>query len=181
MAMIGLGLAAADAVMAADSKVLNKQNRLVDEKVQQLETLSNLSALIAGFSMVILVENQIEKDTEEGLVTAFGAFGALSVCLMLTSMIMMALMLIYVLNYRQRHQQPFEAKIWEARCESDWNFAFTSFKLGIVCFLVTLALLGWTKFHHWPSAAYVITAIASVAVIHWFVYVKKKWADILAE
>lgn len=48
----------------------------VDKKVSQLKAISHLAALIAGFSMVVLVEAQIQSDVPHVLVAAFGLSAA---------------------------------------------------------------------------------------------------------
>lgn len=57
--------------------------RAVDLKVQQLKAISNLSALIAGFSMVVLVEASIPATTHEALIALFGCTTAVVVSMML--------------------------------------------------------------------------------------------------
>ena len=53
--------------------------RKIDEKTQQLKNISHLSALIAGFSMVCMVEVTIPEDISELLLALFGAASAATV------------------------------------------------------------------------------------------------------
>lgn len=56
---------------------LHTVRRLIDEKTQQLKSISHLSALIAGFSMVCMVEVTIPEDISEVLL---GFYGLASAC-----------------------------------------------------------------------------------------------------
>ena len=53
--------------------------RQVDLKTQQLKNISHLSALLAGFSMVCMVEVTIPDDLPKGLLAAYGAASASTV------------------------------------------------------------------------------------------------------
>ena len=44
-----------------ERRAIDDARRAVDEKAQQLKSLSHQSALIAGFSMVVIVEIEIPK------------------------------------------------------------------------------------------------------------------------
>lgn len=154
--------------------------RLVEEKTQQLKAISNLSALIAGFAMVSLVELSIPEDINSGILIVFGLATALVVSAMVVTMLTTSMMLVYILNYRQVTDQPFK-KVWANKCEADWRRSFNCFKFGVPCFLVSLGSLSWIKFqtnNEWADivVSVSVTAVAAVALIGWFTYIKTKYA-----
>lgn len=52
-------------------RTIDDARRLVDKKTQQLEAVLTLSALIAGFSMVVLVESQFDQGITNWLLGPF--------------------------------------------------------------------------------------------------------------
>ena len=81
-----------------------KNRRDVEEKSEQLKSISNLSALIAGFAVVAFVELQFHdpetKPTHVGevLIVAYAATTATVVALMLNSMVLCSFMLCSILR-----------------------------------------------------------------------------------
>ena len=73
--------------------------RLIDEKSQQLKSISHLSALLAGFSMVCMVEVQIPADTHQAILICFGGFCSVVVGLMLMAMVNCTLILNGILGF----------------------------------------------------------------------------------
>ena len=69
---VALGLTALDTAIGKSNHDAAMEVRLVDEKVQQLKAISNLSALIGGFAMVAIVELNIGPDHPQVLMFAFG-------------------------------------------------------------------------------------------------------------
>lgn len=82
-----LGLTALDTAIGKSSHDATMEVRLVDEKVQQLKAISNLSALIGGFAMVSIVELNIVPGNSEVLMFAFGTMAATVIALMMFSMV----------------------------------------------------------------------------------------------
>ena len=81
-----------------------KNRRDVEEKSEQLKSISNLSALIAGFAVVAFVEFQFHdpviKPThvQEWLIVAYATTTAIVVGLMLNSMVLCSFMLCSILR-----------------------------------------------------------------------------------
>lgn len=153
--------------------------RLVDEKTQQLKAISSLSALVAGFAMVVLVELTVPEDTNPILLIIFSIATGLVVCLMTICMISTSMMLVYILNYRQITDQPFK-RVWQNVCEPDWERAFLCFKAGVPCFLTSLCCLSWMKFstnNSWADhvAATSVTVLAVGTMLTWAFYVQTKY------
>lgn len=202
-----LGLTALDTAIGKSSHDATMEVRLVDEKVQQLKAISNLSALIGGFAMVSIVELNIGPDTPQILMFAFGTMAATVIALMMFSMVtgqmrshrslpgrrspqcarapsatpapqvLCSLIMVYILNYRTTHHRAFDIIAWNSRCEADWRRAFSAFKTGVPCFLLNLALLAWVQFQLYQPAAISITVISLAAVFIWLWYVNVKWAS----
>jgi hypothetical protein len=82
-----LGLTALDTAIGKSSHDATMEVRLVDEKVQQLKAISNLSALIGGFAMVSIVELNMTPDHPQLLMFAFGTMAATVIALMMFSMV----------------------------------------------------------------------------------------------
>jgi calcium release-activated calcium channel protein 1 len=198
-----LGLTALDTAIGKSSHDATMEVRLVDEKVQQLKAISNLSALIGGFAMVSIVELNMTPDHPQLLMFAFGTMAATVIALMMFSMVsarapagpaakpiltaslpiasrarqvLCSLIMVYILNYRTMHHRAFDLIAWNSRCEADWRRAFSAFKTGVPCFLLNLSLLAWVQFKDYKAAAVSVTVISLVAVFIWLWYVNVKWA-----
>ena len=177
------------------SRFVEKNRRDVEEKSEQLKTLSNLSALLAGFAVVSLVEMQFEEKEEMAwLVACFGATTALTVGLMVNAMVTSSLMLASILkngktyvaeeeeaefmarcrsfsvHYKPGDRPPAPKrtfqKHWESRCEDSWQRAFGMFTAGVPCFLANLAFASWLKFDG-VATSITITTIMFVSTIVW--------------
>lgn len=79
---------------------VEKNRRNVEEKSEQLRSISGQAALIAGFAVVALTEFQIEDDArdDEWLIAIFGATTAVVVGLMVVAMVTCTLMLAGILK-----------------------------------------------------------------------------------
>jgi len=108
-----------------------KNRRDVEEKSEQLKSISNLSALIGGFAVVAFVELQFSDPNEtpernEGLIVAYAATTALVVALMLNSMVLCSFMLCSILRNGKTYVSDEEEADYLFRCR---RFAF-EFKVG---------------------------------------------------
>ena len=108
-----------------------KNRRDVEEKSEQLKSISNLSALIGGFAVVAFVELQFSDPNEtpernEGLIVAYAATTALVVALMLNSMVLCSFMLCSILRNGKTYVSDEEEADYLFRCR---RFAH-EFKLG---------------------------------------------------
>ena len=131
-ALFSSSLQATDTALAQKWRVediaqrnLVNARREMDEKIEQLKGIANLSALIGGFSVVELVETNVPSEINQWLVAAFGTATSIIVGCMTLSMIMTTFMLVGVLKKYDAHtnRQPFR-EFWVLRCEEDWNRAF---------------------------------------------------------
>ena len=79
-------------------RAIDDARRAVDEKTSQLRAISELSALIAGFAMITMVEAQLPIDLHMAQCVLFGLTGSSVVALMLTAMLQCCLLLIAILK-----------------------------------------------------------------------------------
>jgi len=99
-----------------------KNRRDVEEKSEQLKSISNLSALIAGFAVVAFVELQFadpeSKPTHvhELLIVAYAATTAIVVALMLNSMVLCSFMLCSILRNGKTYVSEDEEADYLYRC-----------------------------------------------------------------
>ncbi|CAM9785944.1 unnamed protein product [Heterosigma akashiwo] len=161
---------------------IDDARRAVDEKSQQLKAVSHLSALVAGFAMVSMVELNIPPDLNDVLLVTFGTTAGLVVACCLFAMLNCTLMLVAICKYDCKIREvPFE-DFWRKRCLSDWTVSFRAFNVGLTLFLALLAQMGWVTFHSHPSrnvAASFITVIAATTTGIWLVHIKGKWGDFI--
>lgn len=166
---------------------IDDARRSVDVKAQQLKSLSHQSALIAGFSMVVLVESNYTC-TNKIVVILFGISASLVVGLMLTSMLNSTFLLVAISRYNTVDREiPFE-DFWRTRCEEDWILALHCFMYGVPVFIIVLALVGWVNFADvlkfgWSYYAVsgAISFIAVVILVKYLMHTCFKWGDFLKD
>ena len=148
--------------------MLGQKDRLVDLRSRNLKGISNLSALLAGFTIVMFVELQVPTDCPDALVVAYGACSAVVCCALCLTMVQTTLVLASVSNRSTIFQtkQAFH-KFWVNRCEEKWKRTFRLFSYTIPLFLIDIALVGWVKFYHTPIAAGAILAVVVIAIVVW--------------
>lgn len=170
-----------------ERRLIDNTRRLVDEKTQQLAAVSQLSALVAGFSMVVLVELNYAPDCPDILLAFYGLFATTTVCLNVVSMVSCVLMLVGVLKYDcVRRRQPFRT-YWSLHCEGEWRRAFHCFNWGIPSFLMTICVTGWVKFDSYRINGAFITflppvfiSMVSICTIIYWLFEYNKWGKFLS-
>ena len=105
------------------NRYVEKNRRDVEEKSEQLKSISNLSALIAGFAVVSLVELNFTNDFEkmpshvsEWLICAYAASTALVVGLMLNAMVLCTFILSSILKRGKSYVSEDEEAEFLFRC-----------------------------------------------------------------
>lgn len=100
-------------------RLLINQRREIDEKNEQLRSLANVAALIAGFEVVVLVELQLPSDhaVSEALLALWVFFTSLTVCLMMYSVITCTLIMVAILKRFEINQDD-ETVSYEATGET---------------------------------------------------------------
>mmetsp|Transcript_78423 Transcript_78423/g.156878 ORF Transcript_78423/g.156878 Transcript_78423/m.156878 type:complete len:245 (-) Transcript_78423:171-905(-) len=159
---------------------IDDTRRSVDEKAQSLKAISHLSALIAGFAMVVMVEIALPPNLHIVQITLFGATSAGVVGLMLLAMLNCTMMLLAILKYDCVNRNPPFEEFWRVRCEEDWQFSYRAFTTGIPLFLFVLAQLGFIIFSRYDPisrnvASTVVTVIAVGTALWWYLHINPKW------
>jgi hypothetical protein len=145
---------------------IDDTRRSVDEKAQSLKTISNLSALIAGFAMVVLVEIYIPPQLHLAQITIFGATSAGVIGCMLIAMLTTSMMLIAILKYDCVNRSPPFEEFWRVRCEEDWQFSYRAFTFGVTLFLLVLAQIGFIVFGQFnPTEKFVASTVVAVIAV----------------
>jgi len=156
-------------------------HREVDEKLEQLRSIANLSALIAGFDIVVLIELNIPEGVPEILVALFAVTSALTVCLMTLSFVTCTLMLVGLLKAFNLEQvnMPFK-QFWVLKCEEDWMKSFWYFTMGVPMFIINLSLASGVKLFHYTITTIVIAVICFVSLVLWS-QIHFKWGEYLRQ
>lgn len=159
---------------------IDDARRQVDEKTSCLKAISHLSALIAGFAMVVMVEISLPKDLHLLQIVIFGATSAGVVGLMLVAVLNCTMMLIACFKYDCIERDPPFEDFWQSRCEEDWRTSYRAFTTGIPLFLLVLAQLGWIIFMPYDSisrniGASTVTVIAAGTAAWWYMHINPKW------
>ncbi|GMI49110.1 hypothetical protein TrCOL_g7438 [Triparma columacea] len=165
-----------------ERRAIDDARRSVDEKAQQLKAISHLSALIAGFAMVVIVEVQIDPSLSPVLLTIFGLTVSIVVGTMLIAMLNCTLMLVAILRYNTVLREVPFGDFWRMRCEEDFKYALRCFNAGVPMFMATLGELGWVTYNSHPNrdvAASIVTCVAGITLLLWWSHTERKWTDFL--
>ena len=159
--------------------------RQIDGKSQQLKALANVSALVAGFAMVVLVQIVISAKLNVGLLVCFATTSSVVVCTMLYVTLSSTLMLVAVLDFTESDQAgrcnyDFEEfqMFWKDKVHGDFVVARHVFMLGAPMFLATLAETGFVVYNPHISVlavGSVQATIAAIGLFFWFKHIAPKW------
>ena len=166
-----------------ERRAIDDARRLVDEKVRQLGSVANTSALLAGFSMMVLVNvnNNAPPDLNAVLISFFGITTATVISCMVFATLNATYILVAVQRYDTvRREIPF-LDFWKKRCESDWRLTLRCFSLGVPLFMLNLALMGWVIFWTHGAAKYsgsiCISVIALLTILFHILHTNRKWSE----
>ena len=159
---------------------IDDARRSVDEKSEQLKAISHISALIAGFAMVVLVEVELPGTTPFWLLISFALSSAMVVCLMLVAMLNCTMILVCILKFDSVRRDPAFKTFWTIRCENDWLNGYWAFNRGVATFVIMLISLGWIKFEAFSSwSRYVpascVTLVSVITGLQWYLHTFHKY------
>eukprot|EP00873_Tetraselmis_striata_P020878 jgi/Tetstr1/441142/TSEL_029403.t1 len=186
-------------------RFVEKNRRAVEERAEQLKSISDLSALIAGFSVIGFLEFQFDPLLHHRVVVLlFGLFTALTVVLNVNAFVACSLVHAsilksgkkyvsegqeadfiwkchqYTAHYTPDMRPPMPGRTfeqhWQQRCESEWRRSFMLFTLGVPSFLLQLILASWIKFDAARYTAITMTVIILSGIPYWAM-VQKRWSD----
>ena len=147
---------------------LDQKERVVDLKCKAMKSIANLSALVAGFTIVMFVELQVSDEVPPSLVAVYALMSALEVCLMATCMVQSTLMLsaVTIMTVKNNRKKEF-LDMWNQKFEKRWKFTFQLFTCAQINFFLTLFFSAWVKFYNVPPAIYAVLVICIIAVVFW--------------
>lgn len=172
---------------------LENERRITDARSEQLSAISNLSALLAGFAVVAMVEINLDEDLNEILLVCFGWASAMVVVLMILCMVMCTLLLLAITRYsahsleedlkllplyRFDQESPFYSW-WLQKCEADWLYAYLFFRSGVSLFLIDLGLLAWVQFEQSVTTCIGMSSIALLGFLYWQLHMTSKWRHLM--
>ena len=147
---------------------VEQKERMVDLKCRALKSIANLSALVAGFTIVMFIELSVEENVPHWLVTLYAFTTALEVAIMAMVMVQATLLLtcITLISMQHNDKKGF-FQFWKNQCEGQWKFTLFLFACGSFLFLLTVSFSACVKFYSIPNAYIVVIAICAASAILW--------------
>ena len=162
-------------------RYIDNARRTVDEKAEQLKSIATLSALLAGFSTVMLVEVSINANVSWILVAFYGTFTSMVIGLNALSMINCTFILVGILKYDCANPTHSIEEFWKLRCEDDWKRSFKAFTLGVPLLFVSLGLLGWIVFYEFLVTSILVSCVSVLTLFIYLNQIHKKRDPTAAE
>ncbi|KAK9864773.1 hypothetical protein WJX84_003487 [Apatococcus fuscideae] len=183
-----------DNARAIWSRFTERTRYEVNERAEQLRSIGNLSALVAGFAMTSFLQFTFSNnEAVKAVILGFGISTAFVVALSMNSMSMCGLIqasvfkmshtficeqeeeafMIEAWDFAQSYQpgrQPPQprrsfSKFWDMRCESEWRRAFYMFSTAVPIMLGNLTFASWIKFHDLQEVAIIMSAMLGVGIL----------------
>lgn len=173
-----------------------RNRRDVEEKSEQLRSISWLSGLVTSFTMTSPIEfTFVSQSISIVKLTSYAIFAAIVPTLMITSTMISVYLLgrilkmgkIFVAEHAEevfmkqcclfaesngtlqappKPRRTFE-RFWDIRCKNDWEKAFLLFFWGIGSFLALLCTMGFIKFAFANVVAILFSAIIGIVFFIW--------------
>ncbi|KAG7380992.1 Homoserine dehydrogenase [Phytophthora pseudosyringae] len=169
---------------------LESEKRLIDARHQQLQTVSQLSAMLAFFSIMFIQEiKALKSDTSQPLLVIYGTVGALEfLCMLLCSLTCTLLLLAltrfvtHTLDGEVRRLSDAELDTaspftdwWLGKCEHEWLLAYQLFQSGASFFLVAIGLAGWIVFVRSTATSVVVSALCVGGLLYYNLRIASRW------
>ncbi|KAI9915223.1 hypothetical protein PsorP6_007302 [Peronosclerospora sorghi] len=168
---------------------LENEKRIIDARHRQLVTVSQMSALLAGFTMSTIVEVQIGARTSQPVMIIYGAvccmeFIVMLICMLTCTALLLALtrFVTHTLEGEVHTLSSLELDVvspfygwWLSKCEREWILAYRLFRIGVSLFLTQVALLGWAVFGEWVAAPCCMTVMALLGLAYLEMRIASRW------
>ncbi|CAI5725215.1 unnamed protein product [Hyaloperonospora brassicae] len=169
---------------------LESEKRLLHARRQQLQTISQLSAILSFFSMRFLQDiRTLEDDTSALLVVLYGTISCLEFLCMLLCTLTCTLLLLAITRFVVHTLEGEVGRLsaaeldtrspvttwWVATCEREWLLAFHLFRTAASFFLVAIALSSWIVFVTSTVAATVVSVLCACGLLYYNLRFASRW------
>ncbi|OWZ05926.1 hypothetical protein PHMEG_00021894 [Phytophthora megakarya] len=169
---------------------LESEKRLIGARHQELQTVSQLSAILAFFSIMFIQEiKSLKEDTSEPLVVVYGTVGVLEfLCMLLCSLTCTLLLLaltrfvthtldgeVYRLSDAELDSVSPFTDWWIGKCEQEWVLAYQLFRTGASFFLVAIALASWMVLARSMIASAVVSVLCAGGLLYYNLQIASRW------
>ncbi|KAG2765621.1 hypothetical protein JG687_00004379 [Phytophthora cactorum] len=169
---------------------LESEKRLIDARHQQLQTVSQLSAMMAFFSIMFIQEiKSLQSDTSQPLIIIYGTVGVLEfLCMLLCTLTCMLLLLaltrfvthtldgeVHQLSDQELDTVSPFTDWWVAKCEHEWLLAYQLFRTGASFFLVAIGLVSWIVFVRSTAASVVVSVLCVCGLLYYNLRIASRW------
>ncbi|KAH7462015.1 hypothetical protein PRIC1_005910 [Phytophthora ramorum] len=169
---------------------LESEKRLIDARLQELQVVAQLSAMLAFFSLMFIQEiKSLQSNTNQQLLVVYGTVGCLEfLCMLLCTLTCMLLLLAltrfvtHTLDGEVRRLSDAELDIvspftdwWVGKCEHEWLLAYQLFRTGASFFLVAIALVSWIVFVASTIAAIVMSVMCCCGLLYYNLRIASRW------
>lgn len=161
----------------------DKQRRLIDDKAEALKTLTEVSALLGGFTFSAMVEVKIPNSIEDTFLIIYATACALSVVILMVSCMYASYILLAIYKWNATNCETF-IQFWDIFCERDFKFGFRMFNAGIISLIVVLIMIPWAMVDNHPDRVMVSCiegAIFIVMAIYLYTQIVPKWLGFLSK
>ncbi|POM73209.1 Hypothetical protein PHPALM_9962 [Phytophthora palmivora] len=169
---------------------LESEKRLIDARHQELQTVSQLSAILAFFSIMFIQEiKSLKSDTNGPLVIVYGTVGVLEFLCMLLCTLTCTLLLLALTRFvthtldgevcrlsdvELNNVSPF-TDWWIGKCEQEWLLAYQLFRAGASFFLVATALASWIVLARSTIASVVVSVLCACGLLYYNLRIASRW------
>uniref|UniRef100_A0AAV1UPM3 Copper transporter n=1 Tax=Peronospora matthiolae TaxID=2874970 RepID=A0AAV1UPM3_9STRA len=173
---------------------LESEKRLLSARLQQLQTISQLSAMLSFFSMRFLQDiRTLRIDTSPVLVILYGTISVLEFLCMLLCTLTCTLLLLAVTRFVAHTLEGEVGRLsdaeldtvspftnwWVTKCEHEWLLAFHLFRTAASFFLVAIALSSWIVFARSRIAAIVVSMMCLCGLLYYNFRFASRWRYIV--
>ncbi|OQR90920.1 hypothetical protein ACHHYP_05135 [Achlya hypogyna] len=168
---------------------LENERRQADTRAEQLSAISELGALLGGFALVSIINVNVPDDINLDLLWVYGCVSAITICCMVISLIMCAILLLAVTRY-SAHELEYDVRTmtdedidmespfhiwWLKKCETDWNLGYFLFRTGVSLFLVELGVVSWVQYNLYQTTSISISVVAAIGILIWQFRILSRW------